>query len=161
MALGTFIAGAYTSTHGGVAVGITDDGFALQWSAKAQAIEKSDVYGDMMIDGVYRGSNWFLQFECMEYKSGPIAAAFPYGGFGVHGVIGRLMSDVASAMVLTSTAGTPAVATPATLTATKAILAPGFDPNAQFSSRLRTMPVRLLLLPVDIGSGVMKSFTTT
>ncbi len=142
-------------------MGITDEGYALQWSAKAQVIEKSDVYGEMMLDGVYRGSNWFFQTEFLEYKSGPVAAAFPYGGFGVQGVIGRLMSDIAAAMVLTSTAGTPAVATPASLTATKAILAPGSDPSAQFNSRLRTMPVRLVLLPVDIGSGVIKNFTTT
>lgn len=161
MSLGTFIAGAYTGTYGGVAMGITDEGYSLQWETKLQAIEKSDVYGEMMIDGVYRGSNWFFQTEFLEYKSGPLAASFPWGGLGVQGVIGRLMSDVAAAMVLTATAGTPAVATPASLTATKAILAPGSNPSAQFNSRLRTMPVRLVMLPVDIGSGVMKNFTTT
>lgn len=115
----------------------------------------------MMLDGVYRGTNWFFQTEFMETKAGPVAAAYPWGAFGVQGIVGRLMSDVAASLVLTSTAGTPAVATPATLTATKAILAPGSNPQAQYTSRLRTMPVRLVLLPVDVGGGVIKNFTTT
>jgi hypothetical protein len=161
MALGVFVAGAYTGTYGGVAMGITDEGYTLQWETKVQAIEKSDVYGEMMIDGVYRGSNWFFQTEFIEYKSGPVSAAFPWGAFGVQGVIGRLMSDVAASMILTDTDSTPAATFPATLTATKTILAPGSSPSAQFNSRLRTMPVRLVMLPVDTGSGVMKNFTTT
>lgn len=163
MALGTFLAGAYTATFDAVALGITDDGYDLQWEPKLQAIEKSDVFGDMLIDGVYRGTNWFFQTEFMEDKAGPRDAVFPWsnGVFGTQGLIGRLMSDVASPLVLTSTVGTPAVATPATLTATKAILAPGFNSNVVHSSRLRTMPCRLIMLPVDTGSGVMKSFTTT
>lgn len=161
MALGTFIAGAYTGTINSVALGITDEGFDLQWEPKHAPIEKSDVYGDMMIDAIYRGTNWFLQCEFLEYKAGPLAAAYPWGAIGVQGIIGRLASDVATPLVMTATTGTPAVATPATFTATKTILAPGSNPHSQYTSRLRTMPVRLVLLPVDSGGGVIRNFTTT
>jgi hypothetical protein len=161
MPLGTFIAGAYTGTLNAVALGITDEGFNVQWEPKVQAIEKSDVYGEMLIDGVYRGTNHFIQTEFLEYKAGSMAAAYPYGSMGVQGVVGRLMSNIATALVLTSTAATPAVATPATLTASKAILAPGSNPQAQYNSRLRTLPVRMALLPDDVGGGVIKSYVTT
>lgn len=125
-------------------------------------INKSDVYGDALLDLIYRGCDWYFQTEFMEYKAGPLAAAHPWGSaIGVQGIIGRLGSDVATSLVLTSTVGTPAVATPATLTATKAILAPNSNPSAQFTSRLRTLPVRLALLPIDAGGGVIRSFTTT
>lgn len=162
MALGTFIVGAYTATLNSVALGITEEGYNLQWEPKHDTIERSDVYGDMLLDTIYRGTNWFFQAEFLEYKAGPLAAVYPWGSaLGTQGIIGRLGSDVATSLVLTSTTGTPAVATPATLTATKTIIAPGSNPNAMFNSRLRTMPVRLVLLPVDTGAGVIKNFTTT
>lgn len=159
MALGVFIAGAYGAVRGGVAVGLTDDGWNLQWEPKSEAIDKSDAYGDMLLDMVWRGCNWFVQAELLEYKPGSIDAAYPWGTMGQPGIIARLASDVAGALVLTSTAGTPAAATPATLTANKSILAPGFNVDAVYSSRLRTMPCRLALLPYE-ASGT-KSFTLT
>ncbi len=160
MALGLFIAGAFTGAYNSNACGITEEGYDLQWEPKQDAIEKSDVYGDMHIDSIYRGTNWFFQTEFMEVKQATNAASYPWGSaFGVAGIIGRLASDVAAALALTATAGTPAVATPATMTATKTILAPGSNPHNQWNSRLRTTPVRLVMLPVDTGGGVIKSFT--
>lgn len=131
----------------------------MQWEPKAEMINRSDVYGDTMLDIIYRGCDWFFQTEFKEYRAGPIAVAFPWGAIGVLGTIGRLGSDVALPLVLTATAGTPAATTPATLTAPKAILAPNSNPRAQFNSRLRTLPVRMVLLPVsDTG---IRAFTTT
>jgi hypothetical protein len=161
VALGTFIDGAYTATLNAVALGITDEGYMLQWEPHHELINKSDVYGDALLDLIYRGTDWYFQSEFMEYKAGPLNASYPWGALGVQGIIGRLGSDVGTSLVLTSTTGTPAVATPATLTATKTILAPNSNPMAQFTSRLRTLPVRLVLLPVDTGAGVIKSFTIT
>lgn len=157
MALGTFIVGAYTGTLNSVALGITDEGYEVQWEQKQETIAKSDVYGDKMIDTYYRGTDWFVQTEFMEYKAGPIAAAYPWAAsMGLEGVIGRLGSDVGTALVLTATASTPAATTPASLTASKCIIAPGSNPRAQYTSRLRTMPVRFVLLPYsDTG---IKSF---
>lgn len=161
MALGTFIAGAYTGTYNAVALGITEEGYTLQWEPKQDAIDKSDVYGDMHLDSIWRGCNWFMQTEFKEHKAGPIAVAYPWAAMGVQGVIGRLASNVATALVLTSTAATPAATTPATLTAAGAILAPGSNPEQQYNSRLRTLPVRMVFLPYDSGAGVIKNYVTT
>lgn len=163
MSLGTFIVGAYTGTLSSVALGITEEGFEVQWEPKVDLINKSDVFGDALLDMIYRGCDWFVQSEFKEYKAGPLAASLPWGAgvLGVQGIIGRLASNVGTALVLTSTAGTPAVATPATLTAASAILAPNSNPRAQFNSRLRTLPVRMVALPQDVGSGVIKSLTLT
>lgn len=159
MALGTLVVGAFTGALNSVALGMTEEGYELQWEPKSDMINRSDVYGDTMIDFVHRGIDYFMQTEFKEYKAGPIAAAQPWAALGVLGTIGRLGSDVAVAMVLTATAGTTAAATPATLTANKAILAPNSNPRAQFNSRLRTLPVRMVLLPYD-ATGI-KFFTTT
>ena len=159
MALGTFVAGHYVCTYNSLPIGITEDGFALEWVPKAEMIERSDQYGDAMIEGVRRGTDWFRGFEALEYKEGPLLAAYPWGALGTLGTIGTLLTDDAKALVLTAAAGTTASAAPATLTATKAILAPGFNVQTQFSSRLRTLPVRMWLAPVS-NAGI-KSFTTT
>lgn len=159
MAVGTFVAGAYSAVRNSVALGLTEDGWNLQWEPKQEAIERSDAYGDMLLDMVWRGCNWFFQAEFLEYRAGTINATYPWGTMGQPGVIGRLASAVASALVLTATAGTPAAASPATLTATYSILAPGFNVDAVYSSRLRTMPCRLALLPYE--SGGTKNFVLT
>ncbi len=160
MALGTFIAGAYVGTYNSIALGITDEGYMLQWEPQQQNIEKSDVFGDQIIDTVYRGTRWFLQTEFLEWKAGPQDAAYRWSNLGLQGTIGRLGSDVAAALVLTSTAGTPAVATPATLTAAKALLAPGSNPQAQFDSRLRTIPVRMIMFPYSNASTITNFLLT-
>lgn len=160
MAIATFIAGQYAGTLNAVALGITEEGYELQLEPKSDTIERSDAYGDMMLDLIYRGTNYFLQTEFLEYKAGPIAAMQPWNSLGGQGVIGRLGSDVATPLVLTATTGTPAAAAPATLTASLAILAPGSNPRAAFNSRLRTVPVRFVCLPTST-LGIVRCFTTT
>jgi hypothetical protein len=160
VSLGTFIAGRYSSTYNSVDMGIAQDGYTIQIEPKEQEINRSDAYGETLIDSVYRGANVYCQLESLEYKAGPINAAYPFGSLGVLGVIARLGSDIASAFVLTSTAGTPAAASPATLTSTKAKLAPNSNVSLLFTSLLRTVPIRLVFYPVD-ASGTIKHFTTT
>lgn len=157
MALGTFIAGAYTGAYDSVALGMTEDGYELSWETKAERIEKSDVYGQKLIDFVYQGTDFALQADFMEYQASTVAAGYLYGAaLGTEGVIGRLGSNVAEALVLTAVAGTTAAATPATLTANLAIVQPGTGSNVRFTSRLRTVPVRFTLLPYS-STGI-KSF---
>lgn len=161
MALDTFIAGRYSTTYNSVDVGITEQGYELQQDSKAQLINQSDAYGEMIIDFVYRGGDVYLTFEGLAYKAGAITPFWPWGAIGVTGVIARLASDVALATVMTATTGTPAVATPATWTSSKSILAPNNPARLLYNSRLRTVPIRLLILPVDVGAGVIKWFTQT
>ena len=123
----------------------------MQQDSSAALVNQTDAFGDSVIDWGYRGGNVFLQFIGKAYKAGAITPFWPWGTLGklstASAPIGRLASDVASAMVLTSTAATPAVATPATITASKSILAPNNPATLLYNSELRNVPIRLQLLP--------------
>jgi hypothetical protein len=164
MALDTFIAGRYSQTYNAVDTGITEEGYTLSQDSAAHLINNTDAYGDSIIDWVYRGGNVTLQFESKAYKAGSMTPFWPWGAMGVMSTaaapIGRLASDVASAMVLTSTAATPAVTSPATLTASKSILAPNSPANLLFNSKVRNVPIRLQLLPY-LSSSTYIWFATT
>lgn len=166
MALGTFIAGRYAGTYNAVDVGIADDdGYKLQMESKAEMIDASDAYGQSAIDWIYQGGNCYLGWMGKEYKAGGISAFWPYGAFGQMSTpaapLGRLATAIAAAMVLTSTANTPAAAAPATLTCTQALLAPNSTADINFSMKLRKVPVRLQFLPYSDGSGGFKWFGVT
>lgn len=159
--LATLIGGAYGCTYDAVAIGITQDGFDLIQSLAEEVINESDFYGGSMIDYFYRGGSCQLRADSMEYKAGSILPYWPYGG-GAMGImrnasnpIGKRASDVADSIVLTSTAGTPAAAAPATLTATYAALAPGQQSTLKFTSKLRRVPLFWQLLPYDSSSNTI------
>lgn len=137
------------------------DGYEMQVEPKEQMINRSDAFGDMMIDTIYRGADWGMQAQAMEaWLTGVLDAAYPFAALGVVGLIGRLGSNIATALVLTATAGTPAAASPASLTATKAKLAPNSQPRFSFNSELREVPFRMVFYPYDAGSGVIRHFST-
>lgn len=127
-------------------------------------ITPSDAYGESSIDFVYRGGDVFLQFASKAYKAGSTAPFWPWGSLGVMltaaAPLGRLASAVAAATVLAATANTPAAAAPATLTGSLSILAPNSNLRLMFDSRLRLVPVRLILLPSN-NAGTVTWFTTT
>lgn len=164
MALDTFVAGRYSGTYNAVDVGITDDGYTLQQDLSVEAIDESDAYGGTLIDFIYRGGNAFLRFMSKAYKAGSISPLWPYGALGVGATaaapIGRLASAIAAAMVLTSTANTPAAAAPASLTGPGSILAPNFSWELLYNSKLRRVPVRLQLLPY-LDTGTLRWFALT
>lgn len=161
MSLGTFIAGRYSSVWNSVSLGIMDQGYDLQMDPKEQLINRSDAYGDMLIETIYRGVDWSMMCESLEYMAGTTGALYPFGTLGAVGVIGRLGSAIATPLVLTSTVGTPAAAAPATFTGTLTKLHPAANPRLLFNSALRTVPIRFVLYPSDAGAGVIKHFTTT
>lgn len=175
MALDTLIAGRYSATYNANDVGITRDGYALTIDSEWEEIGETDAWGQSVIDGVWRGGNCFLQFTSVAYKTGSLQAFWPFGGPlagpGVLGVlfdstqatplpIAQLASNIAKAFVLTATAGTPAAATPATLTATAALLARNNNGRIMLNSKLRDVPVRLRLYPFT-SAGITRFFTTT
>lgn len=166
MALDTFVAGAYTATYNAVAVGLTRSGFTLAATPKYERINESDLYGETLIDGVFRGADCTLEWVSRAYKAGSVSPFWPFGNTFTAGDLGviatptvpisSLMSDLAKAVVLTAVANTPAhivgtatpKAGPLTLTAPKATLAPDFDARLLFDSKLREVPIKLQLLPV-------------
>jgi len=165
MAIATVVAGAYGTTYNAVSVGMTVDGFRLSVTSKAEQIDKTDTYGDTLLDLVYRGGTHYLDFTCRIYAAGATTPFWPWGSaLGTISTtaapIGRLGTAVAASTVMTATANTPAAATPATLTATKSILAPDYNAELLYDSRARTVPVRLALLPSETA-GTATVFTMT
>jgi hypothetical protein len=163
-ALAEWIAGAYDGTYNAVAIGVTEQGFDLEQSVKQEVIDESDAYGNTILDYIYRGGDCKIVCDSKEYKAGSYAPYWPWGALGVHSTasapIGRLASSVASALVLTSKANTPAASKPASLTATYSILSPGQAGRLTFNSKLRRVPISLQLLPYDV-SGTLKWFALT
>lgn len=164
--IGTWICGAYTASWSSTSVGVTKNGWELELQYKQEAIDETDVYGASTLDLIYRGIDALMSATLREWKAGSTAPLWQVGG-GVLGKtvsaavpIGVLGTTLAQAFVLTSTAATPAVAAPATLTIAAAIFAPSFNPRIIFDSRLREIPLKLMALPQN-SAGVITLFSTT
>lgn len=150
--------------------GFTQNGYTLSRENHQELINESDLYGETIIDTVYRGGDTFIQFISRVYKAGSLTPWWPWGAnigelWNTVGVtpISRLGSVVASgfsAFVLTAVVATPAAASPATLTAPLAILAPGYNTELLFDSRARNVPIRLLCLPQEPSPMVTMSYTS-
>ncbi len=163
----TFIAGPFTATYtppsgAALALGITQDGFDLQWMMHGDPI-RGDNLGESIQDGVWRGHDCYMEFLCEEFDSAALygahtaAASAMWPGsthFGRHGQVGRLFTALAGSLILTPVAGTGAL--PAgSLTCGKALLANGHVVRSKMATRLRTVPLRFLLLPYTVSSNVV------
>jgi len=163
----TFIAGPFTATYtppsgAALALGITQDGFELQWSMHGDVI-RGDNLGESIQDGVWRGHDCYIEalFEEFDaaalYGANTTAAGAHWPGsthFGRHGQVGRLFTALAGSLILTKVAGTGAL--PATtFTCGKALLANGHVVRSKMATRLRTLPLRFLLLPYTVSSDIV------
>ncbi|HYH63263.1 MAG TPA: hypothetical protein VD866_01050, partial [Urbifossiella sp.] len=151
MALATLIAGRMSGVYNSVDVGITRQGHEVEIQLKAEVIDESDLFGLSMIDAIHRGGDAFYNAVFREYKAGSISILTrPFGGTlglltNAANPMGVLLSDKAQALVLTATASTPAALTPATLTASKSILAENYPVKIVHDSRLKELPIRMRL----------------
>src|SRR5688500_2300542 len=123
MAITQVIAGAYTATYNSNAQSQTTNGFELELNTHAEVINETDLYGESVVDMVHRGASAVVTYESLVYNvTNTVPAFYPWGSMGVIATtaapIGRLGTNVASSLVLTAVANTPAASTPATLTAT-------------------------------------------
>lgn len=165
MPIGAFMAGRYSASYGGQSTGIASEGFNLEFQLKQELIDKTDAYARTIIDMIMQGVDTFISAKLIEWNAASRALMWGMGG----GVMGKIFSvavppavfayDLASAFVLTSTANTPAANSPASLTASKAFLAPNFNPTILHDSRLREMPMRLICLPYASSSDLI-AFST-
>lgn len=147
-----FVAGPYTGTYNSLSLGITEEGFDLD-QVFFQEIVRGDNLGSGAQDGVYRAGDAFISFVGEEFNLIRTSAVInPYAALGVIGQVGRLATDLAMNITLTVVAGTPAAALGfASLSATKSILAEGFNLKTTLSTRLRKSPLRLQLFPYYSG----------
>lgn len=146
----TFIAGSYSATYNSLDLGIIDDGFTIDWTSRAEDII-TDVGGATPIDGVYQGLEMQVSFTLAEWDASAAKAAFwPFATtLGEVGAMGRLLSTMASSLILTR-CQSPTV--PTSITFSSAILAPGFNVSALFANKHRKIPLQMRILPVGLNS---------
>ena len=171
-ALATIIAGRYSATYtvpSGAAtdIGITNDpGYKLSFTPSWELIDKTDAYADNVIEMIWLGlSQVSVDFICKEVKTQTMAMATQFGAYSnaappvaqaslpatgaayfASGLVGRRGTDLAGALILSSTTGTPAVATPASMTFTHAALHEGNNIDLVFGPRHRTVPIKFRII---------------
>lgn len=149
------VAGAYTGAYNSSALGImNDEGFVLTATPQSQDINDTDQFAKTLIEFIYQGMNFGVRFRTKEWNAGMQGAFQVYGAVAAGvapsftlGVIGRLGTAISKTLVLTSTAATPAVASPATLTSTQAVLAPNSNLEVNFTSKIREVPISMNCIP--------------
>lgn len=153
------IAGGYTVTWNGVAVGMLEGDGGLptvDQSGQSETLANTSVYGKTPIDDLYLGNAPSASMTCLEYRAGSAAAWWPYNAtLGRLGTIGVWMYSLSATLALTAIAGTSASATPATWTASKTVLMPGFATRLVYGPTLRKVPLRFRLYPYLNSSNVV------
>ncbi|MEM4360033.1 MAG: hypothetical protein QXT45_05855 [Candidatus Bilamarchaeaceae archaeon] len=151
-------------------IGLVEKGFEVRLRAEKELITDTQIYGDTVIDAVYRGGNCFMSMVCMEWgwairtgmhwPYGPVITAGtpnpirPLAAIGFLGTHGRM--DVGSglfgAVTLTALNGTTAAATPAIFQAIRAVRMEGDEARWMFGATLRRVPVTLRLYPYYVNN---------
>lgn len=149
----SFVAGAYRATYNGLALGKVEDGFTMSYRRFSETIT-TDVTGDAMQDGVYRGVQLNISFILSEWDAvGAQAAFWPFdSNFGELGALGRLDTTLAKPLVLSS-CGTHE---PDTITFHRALLSPDFDVTTIFANRHRKIALQMTVYPLlatNVSSG--------
>lgn len=155
----TIIAGPYTVTWNGVALGVLEGDQGLptnEANVEGEDVGNTSAYGKSVIDTIYQGANWMASMTCMEYRAGSVAAFWPLNAIlGRMGVMGRRMYDISAPLIYTAIAGTSAAASPATLTASKAILTVRSAGRLVYGPTVRRVPLRFRLYPYTSGGNVV------
>lgn len=175
MALGSFVAGRATGSYdppgapAAADIGLTEEGYTVSAQHALELVERSDGHGAQAIEGIWQGlTNVQISGRFLEWKNAVLSLLYPYGAVVTAtgasylgpGVIGRLATAVAGALVLSAVAGTPAAATPASLTALFASVAENFPVEWALDSRLRRTNFRLRVWPYD-DAGITKYIAFT
>jgi len=152
--------GPYTGTWNALVLGtLSDDGYSISATPQGQEINETDSYGLTLVEAIYRGINWRARFRGLEFKSGLLGALLAFGstaaqpggaGFGTLNPtlanIGDRWSKYGAALVLTAILANPPTS-PQSLTASTAILAPGQNTEMMFTSKVKEVPIEMVLLP--------------
>ncbi len=130
----------------------------------------SDTYGQgTYIESFYQGMNVWVSGVMNEWRAQTVAPVTPYQSWGPAagdfdlGVVSRAATDTAKVLVLTATAGTPAAAKPASLTASLAIQEKGFNVEVLMGPTHRMVPFMFRIIPnyISLSAVGARYFTTT
>jgi len=142
----SFVAGAYSAVYGSLNLGKIEDGITMSYRRFSERIQ-TDITGDAIQDGVYRGVELTLDFVLAEWDLQAVKNAFwPWATeLGEIGRLGRLDTTMASALVLTACGTT----TPNMITFHQALLSPNFDVNHLFANSHRKVALQMTVYPVS------------
>lgn len=173
MATNLFIAGPYSATNlvpagSALDIGLTEDGFNIRFRIEKQVIGQTALYGDSILDAVYRGGNASLSYLSLEFNKSLLNGVAWYqnavgvANQGKMATVGTMDigSTKAGSTVLTAISGTTAAASPATLTSLQCALIEGHELNWTKTSRLKTQPIMQRLYPYT-ASAVEVWYTVT
>lgn len=162
MPFATWAHGPYSATLGGNVLGLTEGPIRLSEQLYAEVI-RADKYGQATLDAISLGKDSFISIILKEWTTSAVNAIFQGATpMGSTGLIGRNLSDIAQSLVLTALASTPAAANSpgVTITAPKAVLAPGYNREILLGNVQRNTPVIFQLLPSE-SSSLLTHFTVT
>ncbi len=167
------ISGPYTGKWNAFLLGTqNDDGFQLMGAYQGQPVDASDAFGMTLVEAIWRGLNWRLRLQGLEFnKVGILASMQMMGSTGAPSTtftpilnnIGDRMSRFGQPLLLTAILGNPPTM-PQTLTAASAIVAPQSNVQYLMTSKVREAPFEFVLLPYQASVDsltVNLSFTTT
>lgn len=160
-----FVAGGYTATFNGNALGQTTDGYRISHQFFKRLVT-GDLAADTPQDAIYRGREQFVGFTLIEAEEAGVADMVePYfASTGVPLALGKIgnldvQGDTADGtptsgsvkvgpLVLTAVTGTVAAnAGPASVTLTNCIIAEGFPIEVLYAPDLREIPIRMRVYP--------------
>ena len=156
------ISGPYSATWNALPLGIqNDDGYEIAASLQGQEVNLTDAYGMTLTEAIYRGMNWRCRMRGMEWKSGLLAILKMFGTSGAlgDGLLNPILANVGDRwtkfclpLVLTALLGNPPT-TPQSLTATNAGFAPNSNSAFLMTSKVRELPLELVLIPYSVVIG--------
>ena len=116
--------GPYTATYKSVALGLVEGPYVINKQAHAVDV-RAQRHGQTIIEGIYAGGEAHVLVTPKEWNAAAREAMWPFdANFGELGVIGRLMSAIALALVITPVTGSTGATNGYTWTFSKAIIAP-------------------------------------
>lgn len=158
-----FVAGPYNVTLGGVSLGLMRGGEQspmVEIQRHNQPIDNTHLWGRTRVGAITLGGSAFANLIMMEYLTGANAVVWPYTTFGTCPPVGAEEYDtLCAALVFTAALGTTAAGKPATLTATKAIIAEDFAVRYSLGPILREVPLRFVLMPTGAAGASTLAFT--
>jgi hypothetical protein len=147
----TIVKGAYTGTYNALAIGNTEMGFKLSYSYRGKSIIFDAVGGspvDMLMDGLsmkvnFVGQEWdSAAVDDLRWPWGSIPGRLPVSGQSLWELAKPLFLDACSNLTVVQSILFP-----------KAILAPDFNLDTDFTHLDRPLPMQLMIFPVKYEDG--------
>lgn len=143
-------------------LGMVDNVHRFTRAAAAEDVGNTNLYGSTVIDGIYRGGQMFVMLTIKEWPAYIRDILWPFAtNFGDVGQVGRMLSSMAGAIVLTPVEGTPAyVKDPIIRTFGKAIISPEHNVDIPLGPTARDVPLVFRCFPYNVTTGEGESAVT-